>query len=378
MALQFRPPEELIRQYMERPSPGQVAVQGMSNALQSYAQMKAQEQQKAMQEKILASQDASRMATQFGAVAPYVPEAQIPNVARQYGINIPGAQPVVPAPMGSPAEQIAQQSLPSEHTTGSLIDRWNAMQTAPGGGVPPNKPTSKFGREQYAKDLNIQKTERDLAVDPNAPIDVMSEDAALRAGKVHPKAKIVDTSNQNNAETRNERLAAQLRTGLTSSKPYENLNTLKASKQNIENAVTNPGAYGDLGILFDSMRTLDPGSVVMVGEQQRFQATGSLPDRVANSMNQLVSGKSLTPEQRQEILRYADGRLKTAHGIYSAHAEPTLKQAKRMGLDPMEIDPYYGQSFQNPQTSTGTAKSFIKPGEEAEYEAFKRAAMGGQ
>lgn len=377
MVLEFRPPEDLIRAYMERPSPGQIASNGINQALQTYAQMKQQEQNKSLQERMLASHDASRKATQFGAIAPYVPEAQIPSVATQYGINIPGAQPAAPVSTGIPAEIAAQQSLPSEHTPSSLIDRWNAMQSVPGGGGPPKKPTSKFGREQYAKDLSIQKTERDLAIDPNAPVPVMSDDAALSAGQINPKTKIINTSNENQSETRQERLAGSFRKELTSSKPYQNLTTAKLAADNIEKAMKDPGAYGDLGLLFDYMKSLDPTSVVREGEQDTFRKTGSFTDKMANTMNKLVSGKTVTPEQRKEVLRYAKSRLRNAHDIYKNHAEPTLRQSERLKVDPLEVDPYYGQSFEDSQDATA-GKSFIKPGEEAEYEAYKRSMAGGK
>jgi hypothetical protein len=87
----------------------------------TYLQAKKQQQDKALQEKALASQEATRNATQFGAVAPYVPEAQIPGVAKQYGINIPQAQPQGQMPMGNPMEEAAQQSLPQAQSMESPL-----------------------------------------------------------------------------------------------------------------------------------------------------------------------------------------------------------------------------------------------------------------
>lgn len=48
MALQFRPPEDLINAYLNRPSPGQQVSEGINQALQTYAQQKAQQQQQAI------------------------------------------------------------------------------------------------------------------------------------------------------------------------------------------------------------------------------------------------------------------------------------------------------------------------------------------
>lgn len=48
MALSFRPPEELINAYLQRPSPGQEASAGIQQAMQTYMQMKALEQQQGL------------------------------------------------------------------------------------------------------------------------------------------------------------------------------------------------------------------------------------------------------------------------------------------------------------------------------------------
>ncbi len=46
--LQFNPPQDLINAYLNRPSPGQIASEGIQNALQTYAQSKAAQQQAAI------------------------------------------------------------------------------------------------------------------------------------------------------------------------------------------------------------------------------------------------------------------------------------------------------------------------------------------
>lgn len=168
MALQFQPPPDwLIQQYMTRKRPGELASEGIGAALEGYASAKNQEEQKA-------SLDAQRKAAEFKAIADYVPEDQIPGVAKQYGINIPSAgstPPVVSTGTAvTPNEMAGQQSLPSEHPAGvpdvsqppSLIDRWN--QTMGG------KPTSKAGLAKYKTGLETKKLEQDLAKPGKGPL----------------------------------------------------------------------------------------------------------------------------------------------------------------------------------------------------------------
>ncbi len=334
MALEFRPPEELIRAYMERPSPGQIASQGVNQALQTYAQMKAQEQSKALQERMFASQEASRKASQFGAVAPYVPEAQIPNVASQYGITIPGAQPKVPSPVGTPAEQVAQQSLSSEHTPSSLIERWNTMQSVPAGGAQTTKPTSKFGREQYAKDLQIQKTEKDLAIDPNAPVPVISRDAALAAGQINPRAKILDDgSNQDLKTTRNSE--SNLRNQyLAQSKDF---NEMTRGYQRVLDSSKDPSAAGDLAMLFGYMKMLDPGSVVRETEFANAENSAGVPERIRQAYNKAKSGERLTPGMRQDFATQAAALYKGQSSVQKRNREEFERIAASSGLDPKRV-----------------------------------------
>lgn len=187
MALEFRPPEDLINAYLNRPSPGQIASQGIQQALQTYAQMKDAQQKEA-----LAKQ--SKDTATFTAMAPYTPEAQIPDLAKQHGLNIPSAgstPPVVSTGTAvTPNEMAAQQSLPSEHPAGvpdvsqppSLIDRWNQMM----GG----KPTSKAGLAKYKTGLETQKLEQDLAKPGKGPLVPKTHAQLLAQGSYDPTKEV--------------------------------------------------------------------------------------------------------------------------------------------------------------------------------------------
>lgn len=59
-----------------------------------------------------------------------------------------------------------------------------------------------------------------------------------------------------------------------------------------------PTAAGDLAMIFNYMKLLDPGSVVREGEFATAQNTAGVPERVRNTYNRLLSGERLSPEQR--------------------------------------------------------------------------------
>ncbi len=399
MALKFEPPPDwLVQQYVNRPDPVTQGLQGANEIMQMYAKQKQQEEQKAFQEKQFASQEASRKATQFGAIAPYVPEAQIPNVATQYGIHIPSAQPSgSPAmPMGSPAEEVAQQSLPSEHQPGSsLIDRWNAAQSAPGGGGPTNKPTSKYGREQYAKDLQAQKLEKDLANDPNAPVPTITPEQALAAGNVNPRAKIIDTSKDERGDrNRDDRLTRDV---LRYAQDVESHPVIKElNKQQIGlNQVRQMVDLAKQGntVSSSAMGTKMAKAMGEVGaltepDISRYVQSGRLDRKTADILSKWTKGvpTDATLSEIQQITSVLNDSYSTnVQPIYNRYIERFARNHKISNEDAAyQLNfPYQavgvngvppGQAAGAPATP---AKSFINPGEEAEYAEFKRS-MGGK
>lgn len=57
-------------------------------------------------------------------------------------------------------------------------------------------------------------------------------------------------------------------------------------------------AAGDLALIFNYMKLLDPGSVVREGEFATAQNTAGVPERIRNVYNRALSGVRLSPEQR--------------------------------------------------------------------------------
>ncbi|MEY4863798.1 MAG: hypothetical protein RLZ51_1893 [Pseudomonadota bacterium] len=91
---------------------------------------------------------------------------------------------------------------------------------------------------------------------------------------------------------------------------------------------------GDIAIVYSYMKMLDPGSTVMQGEYANAQNAGGVDQAVVSVYNSILNGDKLTPEQRRNFLRQADG-------IYSRVAKNvgTVNQtygdlARRYGVNP--------------------------------------------
>lgn len=73
----------------------------------------------------------------------------------------------------------------------------------------------------------------------------------------------------------------------------------------VQVAANNPSAAGDLAMIFNFMKMLDPASVVREGEFATAQNAAGVPARARNLYNRVLSGERLNPEQRADFLSTA-------------------------------------------------------------------------
>ena len=70
----------------------------------------------------------------------------------------------------------------------------------------------------------------------------------------------------------------------------------------LEKAGKDPSAAGDLALIFNYMKTLDPGSVVRESEFANAAATGAFGERIKAAVGRVVSGERLSPAMRQDFI----------------------------------------------------------------------------
>tara|TARA_Y100000289_G_scaffold3362_1_gene3124 strand:+ start:1 stop:1062 length:1062 start_codon:yes stop_codon:yes gene_type:complete len=101
----------------------------------------------------------------------------------------------------------------------------------------------------------------------------------------------------------------------------------------VKTAAENPSAAGDLALVFNYMKILDPGSVVREGEfqtaadatswLQRSENDGiAIPLPIAKAIRKLEDGTLLTPDQRDDF-------LSTARNTASAQFKPAKEALQR-------------------------------------------------
>ncbi len=94
---------------------------------------------------------------------------------------------------------------------------------------------------------------------------------------------------------------------------------------------------GDLALIFNYMKMLDPGSAVKESEFANAQNAAGVPDQIRNQWNKLRSGERLNPNQRSEFKSQAksifDKYKKQEDRIRTAYKT----EAGRIGIDPAQI-----------------------------------------
>ena len=79
----------------------------------------------------------------------------------------------------------------------------------------------------------------------------------------------------------------------------------------VEVSAANPSAAGDLALIFNYMKILDPGSTVREGEFATAESSGSVPARLVAKYNKVLRGERLSPLQRFDFVSKAKALVKT-------------------------------------------------------------------
>ena len=128
---------------------------------------------------------------------------------------------------------------------------------------------------------------------------------------------------------------------------FETNESAKAAEADMRNALTSQQddagadalsvlesteAFGDMALIFNYMKVLDPGSTVREGEFANAQNTAGIPDKVRNLRDQLLAGKRLQPNQREGIKNQVEGLYSTARKQNKKDLSKIIGQAEENEL----------------------------------------------
>lgn len=114
----------------------------------------------------------------------------------------------------------------------------------------------------------------------------------------------------------------------------------------IQASANDPSAAGDLALIFNYMKLLDPGSTVREGEFANAQNSGGVDQKVRSVYNQVINGQRLGPKQRADffdrskrLFSEADGQQKVREKRYTALSERNRLNPANVVIDFRTADP---------------------------------------
>ena len=119
-----------------------------------------------------------------------------------------------------------------------------------------------------------------------------------------------------------------------------------------------PSAAGDLALIFNYMKMLDPGSTVREGEFANAQNAGGAGARVVSAYNNLLNGQRLTQDQRVDFLSRAQSLYQAQRTAAEQRVAPFAEQAQERGFNPRYSVPQFADA---PQAIPGAGVGASEP-----------------
>jgi hypothetical protein len=113
--------------------------------------------------------------------------------------------------------------------------------------------------------------------------------------------------------------------------------TVRDSYGRLQAAAQKPSAAGDLALIFNYMKMLDPGSTVREGEFANAQNAAGVPQQIAAYYNRIRSGERLTDATRADFLNQAQGQYQSQENNHLQFVNQYTELAKRQGLNPKNV-----------------------------------------
>ena len=143
-----------------------------------------------------------------------------------------------------------------------------------------------------------------------------------------------------------------------------------------------PSPAGDLALIFNYMKVLDPGSTVREGEFANAQNSGAVSDTVRSLYNQTVNGKRLSDKQRNDFVKRAGKLYDRARKDNQKREKEYTRIAELRGINPEEViiqrDLYNPEQEQQRQTLMAEAEAAIQAGADPEQVQARLEQMLGR
>lgn len=107
--------------------------------------------------------------------------------------------------------------------------------------------------------------------------------------------------------------------------------------QRIQKSAENPSAAGDLAMIFNYMKVLDPGSVVRESEYATAAQTGAFGERVKAAFNRVKSGEKLSDAMRNDFVNRAERLYEGQKEGHQKLIDEYTRLSDELGVEPSNV-----------------------------------------
>lgn len=142
-----------------------------------------------------------------------------------------------------------------------------------------------------------------------------------------------------------------------------------AYDQMVQSANAGTGA-GDVSLIYQYMKMLDPGSAVREGEFALAGQTQGVPDRIVGLYNNLVNGQRLSDNQRSQFVNLGGALQQSRYAQVNQQADFYRNVARSKGIDPkLAVNlPEYKYEKWEPPIDPATGQRRAHTGQETDPE----------
>jgi hypothetical protein len=171
----------------------------------------------------------------------------------------------------------------------------------------------------------------------------------IKAKEVEAAGKKIEGTGKLASELRKER------SGLPTTKATQDV---AAAYNKIQSAASKPSAAGDMALIFNYMKMLDPGSTVREGEYATAQQATNVPGQVVSMYNRILRGERLNETQRADFLNQSKGLYSSQLDVQKQIDSQFADLATKAGVDPKEVLLNFEANTPAPKAKTITQNGF--------------------
>lgn len=130
---------------------------------------------------------------------------------------------------------------------------------------------------------------------------------------------------------------------------------VRDANNRIKASIDSPDAAGDIALIFNYMKMLDPGSTVREGEFATASNAGGVDTSIRNMFNKVQDGQRLQPKQREMFAGRANKLFSKAMDQNELDKTQALNIGRRYGLNSDDIFGLAEKELDAPNANSGVA-----------------------